>query len=208
VILILAVVFGLAASLIRHGGRVMDVLSALPLRQAWLVGVALALQVPLLRAPGGRPGDVVVQQALFLASHLPLLAFVWLNRRVPGVWLVGLGAACNLLVVVANGGWMPILPETLARINPGTAAASWPVGLHYGHSKDLILGREATRLWWLSDVLVLPPPFPWPAACSAGDGLIAAGLVVMLQGQKCGPAKGEKTDEPQESEPTGVRGDG
>ncbi|MBN1660141.1 MAG: DUF5317 domain-containing protein [Anaerolineae bacterium] len=183
-ILILAVVVGLAASLARHRGQVLDALAGLPLRWAWLAVVALALQVPLLRAPGGRPGDVVVQQMLFLVSHLPLLAFVWINRCVPGVWLVGLGAACNLLVIAANGGWMPIHPETLARINPGTAPQSWPVGLHYGYSKDLILAREATRLWWLSDILVLPPPFPWPAACSAGDVLIAAGIVALLQGAK------------------------
>jgi Sec-independent protein translocase protein TatA len=31
-------------------------------------------------------------------------------------------------------------------------------------------------------MLVLPPPFPWPTAFSLGDLLIAAGIIVLLQG--------------------------
>lgn len=183
-ILILAVVFGFAASLVRHRGQVLDVLSRLPLHAVWLALVALALQIPLLRAPGGSPGGAALEQLLFLLSFLPLFAFALLNRWAPGLWLVGLGAACNLVVIAANGGWMPVHPETLARINPGTLAEGWPVGFHYGYSKDLILTREATHLWWLSDIIVLPPPFPWPFAASAGDLLIASGIVALLQGER------------------------
>jgi len=208
VILTLAILFGLAISLARHRGQVLGVLSRLPLRAPWLALIAVGLQVPLLRAEGGTPGEVAAQQVLFLASHLPLLAFVWLNRRLPGLWLVGLGATCNLLVVAANGGWMPIEPETLARINPGSAVSSWPTGLHYHFSKDIILSRGATHLWWLSDILVIPAPFPWPAACSAGDVLIAAGLVVLLQGAKNGSVKGARQDETQKSESARMCGDG
>jgi hypothetical protein len=206
-ILILAVIFGFVASLVRHRGQVLDVLSDLPLRWVWLAFVALALQVPLLRAPGGNPGDAALEQALFLASYLPLFAFALLNRWAPGVWLVGLGAAFNLVVIAANGGWMPVHPETLARINPGTGAEHWPVGFHYGYSKDLILTREATHLWWLSDIVVLPPPFPWPVAASAGDLCIAAGIVTLLQGRNEGQpkqAKGEKFRETQEPESVGM----
>jgi len=39
-------------------------------------------------------------------------------------------------------------------------------------------------LWVLSDILVLPPPFPWPAAFSLGDLLIATGIVILLQGPR------------------------
>jgi hypothetical protein len=181
-ILALAVVVGLAASLVRHRGRACRQIAAIPLRSAWLALLALALQWPLLQAPGGLSQQVGVQQTLFLLSHLLLLAFVWRNRRLVGIQIVGLGVLCNLLVIIANGGFMPITPETLIRINPGSTLERWRVGIHYGYSKDIILLREQARLWALSDILVIPPPFPRPTAFSVGDLLIASGIMALLQG--------------------------
>jgi hypothetical protein len=181
-ILALAVVLGLIASLIRHRDRTASQIASIHLRSAWLALVALALQIPLLRAAGGPAEQARTQQVLFLLSHLLLLAFVWRNRRLVGIQIVGLGVVCNLLVILANGGFMPISPDTLVRINPGSTPDQWPAGYHYGHSKDRIVLRDNTRFWALSDILVLPPPFPWPAAFSLGDLLIAVGIGVLLQG--------------------------
>ena len=179
-ILALAVVLGLFAALLRYGRQAFRRISAIPLHAPWLVLVAVGLQLPLLRAPAGPIEGLRLQQALFLASHLLLLAFVWRNRHLPGILVIGAGVILNLAVILANAGFMPITPETLVRINPGSIAAAWPEGTHYGHSKDVILPWENTRLWVLSDILVLPPPFPWPTAFSVGDLLIAAGIVILL----------------------------
>ena len=181
-ILALAVILGLIASAIRHRSETASQVASIPLRAPWLALVALALQIPLLRAPFGPTQQVVAAQALFLLSHLLLLTFVWLNRRLVGIQIVGLGVLCNLAVILTNGGFMPITPETLVRINPGSTLDQWTVGFHYGSSKDVILLAQDTFLWVLSDMLVLPPPFPWPTAFSIGDLLIAAGIIVLLQG--------------------------
>jgi hypothetical protein len=181
-ILAWAVVVGLIASLIRHRASTASQIASIPLHSAWLAVLALALQVPLLRAPLGPPQQLGFHRALFLLSHLLLLGFVWRNRRLVSIWFVGLGVILNLLVIVLNGGLMPISPETLVRINPGTELEQWMLGFHYGYSKDVILLQEGTRLWFLSDVLVIPPPFPWPTAFSLGDLLIAMGIVLLLQG--------------------------
>lgn len=181
-ILSLAVILGLIASFIRHRSETASQIASIPLRSPWLALVALALQVPLLRAPFVPTQQVLAVQALFLLSHLLLLIFVWLNRRLVGIQIVGLGVLCNLAVILTNGGFMPITPETLVRINPGSTLDLWTVGFHYGNSKDVILLGHDTILWVLSDTLVLPPPFPWPTAFSVGDLLIAAGIIVLLQG--------------------------
>jgi hypothetical protein len=186
-ILALAVILGLIAALIRHRGSLASRLAGISLRSAWLVLLALAMQYPLLRAPFGSTQQVAVQQSLFLFSHLLLLVFVWQNRRLPPIWIVGLGVLCNLLVILANGGLMPISPETLLRINPGSSLSQWPTGFHYGYSKDVILLRSGTNLWFLSDVLVIPAPFPWPSAFSVGDLLIAVGIVLLLQAPRTSP---------------------
>lgn len=181
-ILVLAVVLGLFASLVRHRSRVFSQVARIQLEWAWLALLALALQWPLLRAPAGPASDLGIQQTLFLLAHLLLLAFVWRNRRLPGILVVGLGVVCNLLVILVNGGFMPITPETLVRINPVSTLDQWPVGTHYAYSKDIILEQGGSRLWVLADILTVPSPFPWPTAFSLGDLFIAAGIVLLLQG--------------------------
>jgi hypothetical protein len=186
-ILALAVVLGLLAALLRWRRQAFAHVASIPLRWAWLALVAVGLQLPLLRSPAGPAEDLHWQQALFLASYALLLAFVWRNRRLPGMLVVGLGVTLNLAVILANGGWMPVAPETLAGINPGTPLDAWALGGHYGYSKDLIRLQAETRLWLLSDILVLPPPFPWPTAFCAGDLSIAAGIGLLLG---WGPGRG------------------
>jgi hypothetical protein len=181
-ILALAVAVGLVLGLARYRGQAFSRIAARPLRSIRLALLAVALQLPLLRAPAGSVQSVRVQQALFLLSHLVLLAFVWRNWRLTGVQILGLGVMCNLLVIAVNGGFMAITPQTLTQINPGSLLSQWSVGFHYGYSKDIILLREQTRLEMLSDRWVIPPPFPWPTAFSLGDVLIAIGIVVLLQG--------------------------
>lgn len=181
-ILSVAVILGLLASIVRHRREAASEIASLPLRLPWLALIALALQLPLLRAPLAPAEQVVAARNLFLLSHLLLLLFVWLNRRLVGVQIIGVGVLCNLLAILVNGGFMPIAPETLARINPGTALDQWTLGFHYGGSKDIILLKQDTILWALSDILVVPPPFPWPAAFSLGDLMIALGIVILLQG--------------------------
>jgi Family of unknown function (DUF5317) len=181
-ILALAVVVGLVVSLIRYRGSALQRIAAISLRGAWLVPLAFAMQLPLLRAPAGPRQHIDVQQVLFWVSYLLLLAFVALNWRSTAVKIVGLGLLFNLLVIASNGGLMPITPETLVQINPGSSLAQWTAGAHYGYSKDVILARQSTFLWSLSDILVLPPPFPWPTAFSLGDLIIATGIISLLQG--------------------------
>lgn len=51
-----------------------------------------------------------------LASQIMLLAFVWLNRRIPGMFILLCGVALNLSVMTANSGFMPISPQTASRL--------------------------------------------------------------------------------------------
>ena len=132
--------------------------------------------------------QVQAEKYLFLLSHLLLLAFVWRNRRIEAIQVVGIGVLWNLAAIAANGGFMPISPATLARINPGTTPDQWMISQHYAYSKNVILYRESANLWLLSDVIVLPAPFPWPVAFSLGDLFIAVGVMVLLQGPSSQPA--------------------
>lgn len=121
-------------------------------------------------------GRFVSQQwaALILPISLGILViFVWYNRRVRGFGLLGLGLLLNLAVIVANGGLMPISPETLTTVH-GELSAELYDSRAYG-SKSIVLPADETRLEWLADRFTLPDWTPIRFAFSLGDVFLAAG---------------------------------
>jgi hypothetical protein len=117
-----------------------------------------------------------------VTSQLSLLAFVWLNRYIPGMWILMAGLILNMAVMVANGGFMPINPNTAERII-GERVASFELGSRIGY-KDILLPAKETRLEWLSDRFLPPVWLPYQVAFSLGDVLIAFGAFGILAYQK------------------------
>lgn len=146
------------------------------LRVLWLAPCALLLQLPLVQAWGGAGWRSI----LFLASYSLLFLFCALNWRYVGARLLLAGFLLNFTVIAANGGFMPISQQAVARLHPGTTAADWPAGTLRQGSKDIILPADEIRLGFLSDAIVVPPPFPLPTAFSAGDLVILAGFTVLF----------------------------
>ena len=107
---------------------------------------------------------------------------VWaaLNRARPGMWLVLLGAGCNLAVICANGGLMPTNAEALAQAgkHESIRLSQEHPGIRLVNSKDVLLAPAETQLGWLSDVIV-SPPLPQRKVMSVGDLIIAAGLAYL-----------------------------
>ena len=158
------------------------------LRALWLAPSALLLQLPLVQAWGGAEWRSI----LFLASYSLLFVFCALNWRYVGVRLLLAGFLLNFVVVAANGGFMPISQDAVARMHPGTTASDWPAGTLRQGSKDVILPADEIRLRLLSDAITVPPPFPLPTTFSAGDLVILAGLAALFwQALATSSAKGD-----------------
>ena len=161
----------LLSGLVQGRGRLQS-LADLPVRHLWAMPVALLLQLPLMRSPATTESELFVPRLLFGLSYLLLGYLLWTNRRLPGIPWLATGVFFNGLVIVVNGGWMPIAPQTIAALGDG----SWLVGDHHGASKDVVMPVGSTNLWFLSDIFVIPKPFPWPTAFSIGDIFIVAGV--------------------------------
>jgi hypothetical protein len=179
-ILLIAIFAGLLAGLLRArtAGRSLAVPD---LRLLWLVIVAFSLQLLAFQLPiiGYKIQDRVVPIFL-IASMSLLLIFTWYNRRQPGFLLLGLGLVLNLVVILLNGGWMPISPQTVERLAPHASPGAWEIGSRLGTTKDRVLPMDETRLWPLSDWIVVPDWFPYRVAFSLGDILIAIGAFWFL----------------------------
>jgi MFS family permease len=160
-------------------GARLSLLSDLRLHGDALVFASLAIQLLIFTplAPHVRESWVV---PLHLASYCLLVAFVLVNVRVPGFWLVGVGVVSNLFAIAANHGRMPV------------SAANWRAAggdhsfLVSGVSENNILAGGSAHLTWLGDVFVLPRAIPFAAAISIGDILIVLGAIGFVY-RACAP---------------------
>ncbi|MBN1148379.1 MAG: DUF5317 domain-containing protein [Anaerolineales bacterium] len=142
----------------------------------WLIFLSVFIQGLAFYFPPtrGRMPDQLAA-CFLISSQIGLLMFVWLNRKQPGLSILGAGLVLNLLVIVANGGLMPISPEVAHQLVPTRPVDAWETGVRFGWSKDILLAKTDTFLWWLSDCLVSPPWFLSRVAFSPGDVLVAIG---------------------------------
>lgn len=185
-ILLLAIVVSIILAVMRGGTFI--ALTRVPVRWGVLAVAAFATQaVFIYQQPTQRAaGTWGWQEMVFLASHLLLLAVVWANRRLAGMPLIGLGLLLNLLVMTANGGWMPITPEAVMQVGHTGLVPSLETGTRVYSSKTIILPAEQTRLRFLSDIFVLARPFPIPTVFSVGDVILSIGVLILIQNAMLG----------------------
>ncbi|MFZ5912088.1 MAG: DUF5317 domain-containing protein [Chloroflexota bacterium] len=118
-----------------------------------------------------------------LISQVALLVFSWFNRRLPGMPVLIVGLMFNLAVIAANGGFMPINPQTAERLVGVERVASLEDGSRFGF-KDILLQKSETELEWLADRFLPPQWLPYQVAFSLGDVLVGLGVFQVLANQK------------------------
>ncbi len=187
--MILFIAFGLAIGwgLLRRG-HLMG-FAELSVRRSWLALAALGLQFyPIYFVEARGEGADGTRVLVLIGSYLILLVFIWENRTLPGIWLVGVGLAANLAAMLANGGYMPITRETLTSAGFVKQAATVEIGSHLFASKDILLPASAIRGWILSDIFVIPAPLLIRSVFSVGDLLISMGIFWIIQHAMSQPA--------------------
>jgi len=122
----------------------------------------------------------VLRRVLIMSGYGLAVVFVWRNRRSRPLQLLGLGLLLNLLPMLANGGLMPLTPERAAHAGLSEKFPTITTGSAIPRTKDVLKDGVDVRIAPLSDVLVLPPGLGLHAVASAGDLVIAAGLIYGL----------------------------
>jgi hypothetical protein len=181
--ILIALCLAFLLGLVVVGGRVGN-LDRIEVRWAWLAPLAFLMQACLIffPFPAERAGELLGARSLLLTlSHVLLFVLVWQNRHVSGIKLIGLGLLLNFLVMVVNGGFMPVTPNALAQIGYDANAPELETGYILGRTKNVVMVPGDASLWFLSDIMVIPRPFPIPTALSVGDLLIALGVFTFLR---------------------------
>ena len=81
-------------------------LAAVRLRHVELVWIAITSQIVLFEVVADALPMWSVELGHY-ATYAMCVAFIVINRRIPGAWLIALGTTSNLLAIVLNGGSMP-----------------------------------------------------------------------------------------------------
>ena len=165
---LIAVVVLAALTVPLAGGR-LGALVELRLRRVWAIFLGLGLEVAAIDLPGLSDG---MRAAIMVAAYPVLAVFLVANWRLPGMPVVALGGALNLLAIAVNGGVMPASPAALAGAGLDPAAP--------GFQNSTAVSDP--RLAFLGDVFYIPASWPLSNVFSIGDVLIALGVAWAIHG--------------------------
>lgn len=174
-ILAYAIIFLVILALLLR--RDLSVLGQISVRGGW---ITMALIVGLFFLQAALviyvSGQSLWQIIILNVSQIALAFLFLLNHHVPGAKLFALGIALNALVMLANGGLMPLTAETYHFVHPDRPIVEQT---RPSNSKNILLPRSETNLWILSDNI--PVTLPWRrTAVSPGDIILVVGVAQLI----------------------------
>lgn len=171
-IIIISIIIGL----LRNGK--LSSLSEISLKKIELIVLACLIQGGLIFL-GSKNIKFVLDYSSYMIifSYIVLLLAVWYNKDLKGIKIITLGIIFNFIVIVVNGGHMPVLLSSLYEAGLDDFALILKEGTYVTHT----LVTEKTLFRFLADVIPLPPPFPDPSVVSVGDFLMFYGVFSLIQ---------------------------
>jgi hypothetical protein len=149
------------------GGRIRR-LAEVQLRHVWLLWAALAVQIVTISViPDTHPAAL---SGAHVASYLAAGVFLLINRRLPGVWLIGTGGALNGVVITLNGGTLPASAAALQASGQDVSTGQF--------NNSAVLADPYLPM--LGDVFATPAWLPTSNVFSLGDVAIWLGVIWFL----------------------------
>jgi hypothetical protein len=172
------ILIGLIVGFIRAGWRNgLTALSHIRIKGGIIFPVLLVLQFILLLMADKLAWVERYSGYMFMVVYAAGLYVLWLNRKEKGFWWILAGVALNFLVMLVNGGQMPVSMDAASvldshyvqMLQDGTA-----------DSKHTLL-TESTRLPFLADIIPLTSPYPRTQVISIGDVIMNFGIFIYFQ---------------------------
>jgi len=160
-----------------RGGKLRE-LAELPFKKVGLVIAAFFIQYILVFG-GEREFSLFSNFGTYLhiLSYLLLLVAIWHSRNIRGMKIIGLGVLINFIVILSNGGRMPVSVDALLKTGLDDML---PLLKCKSYAIHTIL-VPSSRLKFLSDIIPLPPPYPRPRVLNIGDIIMAIGVFILIQ---------------------------
>jgi Family of unknown function (DUF5317) len=166
----IAIAGGVAIAIVLATRGSLRQLLRLPIQAIWMVVLALGIQIALefVDFPKDRIDNLGF--GLLMASYGLLLAFCFVNLRIPAMWIVAFGIALNTLVIGLNQG-MPTRDREVTTASGRTVEK--PIERSVKHRPE----SDEDLLPFLGDQIVIPDPVD--KVISVGDIVLAFGIVAV-----------------------------
>jgi hypothetical protein len=172
--IILGLIVGFFRGGLRHG---LIQFSNIRLKAGWIFPLLLLFQFLMFYIQERSSFVAAASGFIYTAVYAVGLIFLWLNRHNKGFWLIMTGVFLNFMVMLVNGGRMPVSLEAASVLDP--------IYLKMLQSGDAVtkhyLLDSSTRLPFLGDIIPLSSPYPRTQAISIGDVVMNLGIFLYIQ---------------------------
>lgn len=151
-------------------------LAQLKLKWGWIFPLLLIVQIITFVYQNDIKILGKASESIYMVVYIIGLLFLYLNRNHKGFMIIFIGVFLNFLVMVVNGGRMPVSEEAAAVLDPMYIQALKD-GLYAKH----ILLTDSTILGFLGDIIPLGPPYPRTQVISIGDVVMNIGAFLFIQ---------------------------
>jgi hypothetical protein len=172
------ILIGLIVGLLRAGWRSgIAALSQIKIRGGFLFPILLAIQFFLFYLDDKFGFLSNYSGYLFFLIYVAGLYVLWLNRQEKGFWWIFTGVVLNFLVMMANGGQMPVSLDAASLLGSPYVQALESGTMDTKH----VLLTDSTLLPFLGDIIPITTPYPRSQIISIGDVVMNVGIFIYLQ---------------------------
>lgn len=144
----------------------------------FIIAALIQVALSILKRIGFSIGNLTFKDyfiSLHALSYILMITCIVLNIKKAYMKMFLFGIILNFLVIFSNGGQMPVSLDGISGIHSETKIPKTDFDIkHKSVDKD-------TKLVYLSDILLIPPPYPLPKILSIGDVFLMLGLFIFFQ---------------------------
>ncbi len=168
-----------------RGGRFSNIASG-EIRGWYFIGASFLVEFGAVYL-ASKGVKLVVDGIAFIhfLSYALLFFGLFMNFDKYAFWIIAAGVLLNFIVIMANGGQMPISTDALKAAGLYKNLTDIGQGRIVTHT----LMNTSTKLRFLGDVLSLPKCYPRPKVYSIGDIIMAIGIFIYIQQLMLGKSK-------------------
>ena len=173
---IIAIALGVLVGLLKKGS--MSNLLSIKIEKAWLILASFLIQfLAQVLSVNGFEFTVRYSLAIQGVAFALLLTGLCFNRKYAGMLVIGGGCILNVLVMMLNGGKMPVSRDVLVNAGLNQALELFATGGDGRH----ILADQSTKLLILGDIMSPPGILSiMMKIVSIGDIIVVIGLFLLV----------------------------